>query len=277
MDNPDNLQLGGNRSKVSVLFSDIRGFTTISENLEPDTLIQGLNHYLEKMTNLVLDNSGMIDKFIGDAVMAIWGAPVAHEEDAKKAVASAVKMEIVLNEIRPRVLDLWNNKEGLDIRIGVGINTGIATLGNIGSAGKLDYTVIGDTVNLASRLEGLTKQYGAFTIISETTYEEVKDEFDCCLLDKVMVKGKVLPVGIYQVFCEKGRLPDVTRKMIEQFESGMNYYLDKEWEKAIVSFKKSLAVVDGHKASLLYIDRCGHYAENPPPDDWDGSFAWKTK
>lgn len=277
MENPDDLKLGGKKSKVSVLFSDIRGFTTISEQLQPDILIKGLNHYLGNMTDIILDSSGMIDKFIGDAVMGVWGAPLAGPSDAKNAVRAAVRMKKSLDEIRPQVLEFWGNKTGLDIQIGVGINTGEATLGNIGSAGKLDYTVIGDSVNLASRLEGLTKQYGAFLIVSESTYNEVKDDFECCLLDLVKVKGKDLPVAIYQVFCEKGALDEKTKNVLVKYNAGIEQYHKKSWTEAIAAFKEGLVVDPDNKACKLYVERCEYYSENPPPENWDGSFAWKTK
>ena len=274
MDDPKDLKLGGKKSKVSVLFSDIRSFTTISEQLDPDVLIQGLNHYLETMTQLVLDNSGMIDKFIGDAVMAIWGAPVPHEEDAKKAVTAAVKMEDALNRINPHIKELT----GMTFAIGVGINTGDATLGNIGSAGKLDYTVIGDAVNLASRLEGLTKQYGAFLVISEFTYEEIKDHFECRYLDDVMVKGKDKPVGVYQVLCEKGAMSADMQKLVEHFHKGRELYKARKFEEAVAEFNKGLEISPDDKACKLYTEeRCPHYKENPPPEDWDGAFKMTTK
>lgn len=274
MDSPGNLKLGGNKSHISVLFSDIRGFTTLSEELSPDILVQGLNHYLERMTQLVLDNSGMIDKFIGDAVMAIWGAPVAHADDARRAVASAVAMGVALDEINPTIKELT----GKTFAIGIGVNTGNATLGNIGSSGKLDYTAIGDTVNLASRLEGLTKQYGALVVISEFTYEEVKDHFECRCLEGVMVKGKDKPVGVYQVFCEKGKLDEKTAKLIEQFNKARDLYLSKKFEEAVAAFNKCLEIDPKDKAAKLYIeDRCPHFIQNPPPGEWDGAFRMTTK
>lgn len=277
MDNPSDLKLGGKKNKVSVLFSDIRGFTTISEQLQPDVLIKGLNHYLGSMTDIILDNSGMIDKFIGDAVMGVWGAPLAGASDARNAVTAAVRMKKSLDEIRPQVLELWGNKPGLDIQIGVGINTGEATLGNIGSAGKLDYTVIGDSVNLASRLEGLTKQYGAFLIVSESTYNEVKDYFECCILDRVKVKGKDLPVAIYQVFCAKGEQDEKTKKVLAHYNVGIEKYLERSWLEAIAAFEQGIAVDPKNKACQLYIERCEYFQNTPPPENWDGSFVWKTK
>jgi len=274
MDNPEDLRLGGKSSKVSILFSDIRGFTTISEQLTADQLISALNHYLEHMTDIVLNNSGMIDKFIGDAVMAIWGAPVPHEDDAAKAVSAALKMEPCLDRINPYIKEIT----GLEFAIGVGVNTGEAKLGNIGSKGKLDYTVIGDAVNLASRLEGLTKQYGAFLIISEFTYAEVKDKFDCRYLDDVMVKGKDKPVGIYQVLSEKGKLDDKKKQNMDHFHKGRELYKAMKFDEAIEEFEKALAIDSHDKASKMYAhERCPHYKDAPPSPGWDGAFRMTTK
>jgi adenylate cyclase len=274
MENPEDLKLGGKSSKVSILFSDIRGFTTISEQLNADQLISALNHYLENMTEIVLDNSGMIDKFIGDAVMAIWGAPVPHEDDAARAVRAALKMQPILDRINPHIKQIT----GLEFAIGVGVNTGEAKLGNIGSKGKLDYTVIGDAVNLASRLEGLTKQYGAFLIISEFTYEEVKDQFECRYLDDVMVKGKDKPVGIYQVLAEKGQLDDARKRNMDHFHRGRELYKAMKFDEAIAEFEKAIEIDHDDKASKMYAhERCPHYRDNPPPQGWDGAFRMTTK
>jgi class 3 adenylate cyclase/CHASE2 domain-containing sensor protein len=275
MENPADLKLGGSKNKVSVLFSDIRGFTTISEKLPPDILIKGLNHYLSSMTKIILDNDGMVDKFIGDAVMAVWGAPVARDDDAIKAVNSAILMKDKLAEINPRIKELTNET----FSIGVGVNTGVVTLGNIGSEGKLDYTVIGDAVNLASRLESLTKQYGAFLIISEFTHEEVKDLYDCRRLDLVKVKGKAggVPVGIYEPLCKKGNLGEQFKKMLEFYNAGLKLQRELKFEEAIKEFEKAREVMPDDKACKLYIDRCNDYMKEPPPKDWDGSYEWKTK
>lgn len=273
MDNPDNLMLVGEKRKVSVLFSDIRGFTTISEQLDPQVLILGLNHYLSEMTKTVLDNSGMIDKFIGDAVMAVWGAPVPHADDARRAVTAAVLMESALERINPKIKEYT----GFTFAIGVGINTGDATLGNIGSENKLDYTVIGDTVNLASRLESLTKQYGAFVVVSEFTYAEIKDYFECRLLDDVKVKGKDKPVAIYQVYCDKGKLPQNIAIFLKSYNGAMGLYKERKFGEAKAMFVKAMEAIPEEKTATIYLERCDHFIAEPPPADWDGSFTWKTK
>ncbi len=195
MQSPGNLGLGGKRSEVTVLFSDVRGFTTLSEQLEPEQLVSVLNLYLEKMTQVIFHSDGMVDKFIGDAIMALWGAPTPHENDQEKAIDAALGMVDALKVLNPTIREYI----GVPFAIGIGLNSGPATLGNIGSQGKLDYTVIGDSVNLAARLEGLTKQYGVQLIVSENTMRGVQDKFYHRSLDLVIVKGKTKPVEIFEV------------------------------------------------------------------------------
>jgi adenylate cyclase len=185
----------GAREHVTLLFSDIRGFTTISENMEPDRIVSMLNRYFSLWSDVIFKYDGTIDKFVGDAVMALWGAPLRVEDHARKAVLAACEMVHRLPELNREL-----EAEGYQpLHIGIGINTGEAILGNIGSERKLDYTVIGDTVNLASRVEGLTKQYACDILITEFTYEELGGEVPCLPIDEVKVKGKDIPVKIFKV------------------------------------------------------------------------------
>ena len=198
-ENPDKLKLGGERKNLTVLFSDIRGFTSISEKMEPEEISSLLNEYLSAMVDIVFEYKGTVDKFIGDAVMAFWGAPVPQEDHAKKAVACALAMIRKLTEMQ----EMWKQQGKHIIDIGVGINTGPMVVGNMGAVQRMDYSIIGDNVNLGSRLEGLTRQYNVKIIISEFTYEIVKDSFECNSLGEVKVKGKQKPVKIYEVVKEK--------------------------------------------------------------------------
>lgn len=191
----DNLQLGGEMKELTVLFSDIRNFTGISEGLSPERLVTIINTYLSAMTKIILDNNGLVDKFIGDAIMAVYGAPLPFEKHPYIACASAFEMIYKLNELRP----IWKEMGFPDINIGIGINTGPMVIGNMGSEERFDYTVLGDSVNLASRLEGLNKTYGTNIIISEFTYEQVKEDIIARELDLVRVKGKEKPVKIYEL------------------------------------------------------------------------------
>ena len=192
---PDKLKLGGDEKELSVLFSDIRGFTTISEKIPPEALVGLLNEYFTAMTDIVFKYEGYLDKYIGDAIMAVYGAPVEQEDHALKACLTAIEMMEMLRYLQKK----WES-EGLPrIDIGIGINTGKMIVGNMGSKRRFNYTAVGDNVNLASRLEGLTKDYGVPIVISETVYEKVKGELQCRELGSVKVKGKEIPTKIYEL------------------------------------------------------------------------------
>ena len=198
---PANLKLGGQRKELSILFSDIRGFTSISEKMSPEQLTDFLGAYLSRMTNVVLEHRGVVDKYIGDAVMAFWGAPVPEKNHAQQAVSAALAMSVELKKLNEE-----NVKKGWpEIKIGIGINSGEVVVGNMGSEKRFDYTVIGDNVNLASRLEGLNKTYGTQILISEATAEQVKDKVEFKELGLVQVKGREEVVKIFEVLAEKNR------------------------------------------------------------------------
>ena len=200
MKNPDDLGLSGKKSEVTVLFSDVRGFTTLSEKLDPAELVTALNIYLTRMTEIIFEHQGMVDKFIGDAIMAVWGAPTAGPQDREKALDAALGMVAALKELNPEI----ERHAGQPFAVGVGLNSGMVTLGNIGSKNKLDYTVIGDAVNLASRLESLTKQYGVQLLVSENIVEGLADKYHLRSLDLVIVKGKTRPIEIFEVLGKRG-------------------------------------------------------------------------
>ena len=259
----------GKKQVCTILFSDIRDFTTISEQMQPDELVNALNQYFNGMVSRIVKNKGIIDKFIGDAIMAVFGAPVVTEDDAKNAVISAFEMIESLKEFNePRA------KEGKVLfRIGIGISSGEVIAGNIGSEQKMDYTVIGDPVNTASRLEGLTKVYKVPIIISEGTQTEVSSYFYTRELDLIRPKGKKKPIAIYQP------LRDISKEMEDAlafYDTGLKFYKERQWDKAIYYFTKAYEInEDG--PSLMYIDRCKYYKEMPPPEDWDGVYVFKTK
>ncbi|MEQ8353379.1 MAG: adenylate/guanylate cyclase domain-containing protein [Leptospiraceae bacterium] len=193
--NPDTITLGGSKKELTVFFSDVRGFTTISEKLGPEELVQLLNEYLSEMTELIIDYRGTIDKYMGDAIMAFWGAPARNDDHAYYACVAALAQVQALRLLQ----DMWSDRNIPVLDIGIGINTGAAVVGNMGSSRRMDYTLMGDTVNLGSRLEGITKTYGVRTCISEFTYERVKDRVYARELDLVRVKGKLEPVRIYEL------------------------------------------------------------------------------
>lgn len=210
LENPESMNLGGSKKEITVFFSDVRGFTTLSERLSAEELVSVLNQYLSEMTNLIIQYRGTVDKYMGDAIMAFWGAPAENPEHAYYTCVAAIGQYQKLTELR----DEWKSKGGEDIDIGIGINTGMAVVGNMGSSARMDFTVMGDTINLGSRLEGITKTYGVKIVISEFTYERVKEKVWARELDLVRVKGKTEPVRIYELM----GLKDETD--LEKFKTG---------------------------------------------------------
>lgn len=264
------LKLGGEKRVVTVLFSDIRGFTTISEKLAPEKLVSLLNEYLSPMTSIVLSEGGMLDKYIGDAIMAVFNAPVEVRDHPKRACLAALRMRERLAELNKR----WEDIGYPSLDIGVGINTGEAVVGNMGAELRFDYTAIGDTVNLASRLEGMNKLYGTAIIISENTYNEVRDGFVLREIDCVKVKGKGRPGRIYELVCEKGAECDLG--LLEGFARALSLYRDRRFMEAKEVFGE-IERGTQDAASSLYMKRCDEYLETPPPEGWDGVFEAKTK
>ena len=272
---PDMLKLGGTRKEVSVLFSDVRSFTTISEGLPPEELVSLMNEYLTEMTDLVLDYDGTLDKFIGDAVMAFWGAPINQKNHYELATLTAIDMNLKVNEMRPYFLEKYN----VPIHVGIGISTGSAVVGNMGSISRFDYTMLGDTVNLGARLEGQTKNYGVELIISQTTYDYVNQWAATRFLDLIAVKGKTEPVKIYEC---PNRIKDCSEFYLEglaKFNEAVDtYYMGRRFEEGIQVFKDLKKYRDGDdKACDLYIDRCKNFLENPPDEDWNGVFVATSK
>lgn len=264
--NPDKLVLGGEQRELSILFSDIRGFTTVSESLSPPELVKLLNEYLSPMTRIVLEERGTLDKFIGDAVMAIFNAPLDLPAHAVHACNAAVRM---LEELK--TLNEGFAARGMNcIDIGIGINTGLAVVGNMGADIRFDYTAIGDSVNLASRLEGLNKYYGSHILVSEDTFRQVPEgRFIFREVDRVRVKGKHLPVVMYELMVAR-------QEILPSFEKGLMLYRGREFGAARELFEKLAAEFDDGP-SRLYVSRCADFIENGPSDDWDGTYTAKAK
>ncbi|HUU39990.1 MAG TPA: CHASE2 domain-containing protein, partial [Desulfatiglandales bacterium] len=269
---PEKLKLGGDRKELSVLFSDIRGFTSIAEGLTPEELVHLLNQYLTVMTDIIFKYNGTLDKYMGDAIMAIYGAPLDLPDHPVKACHSALEMMAELKNLNQK----WINEGKKPIDIGIGINTGPMMVGNMGSMQRFDFTVMGDSVNLGSRLEGANKNYKTNIIISEFTYEKVKDEFICMELDSVKVKGKKKPVKIYCLAGYKD-LASAQYEVIDRFNQAIALYKAKDWEKALHAFENISAMDPNLYASQTYIERCHELKKNPPPADWDGVYIFKTK
>ncbi len=267
---PGSLSLKGETKKLTVLFSDIRDFTTISENLSPEQLSQLMNEYLTAMSNVIMETGGTVDKFIGDAIMAIWGAPLDIPDQEKKAVQTALQSINILNELQPA----WSKKGLPSIRIGIGINTGKMTVGNFGSEKRFDYTVIGDNVNLASRLEGLNKTYGTNILISENTMKAVEGKIAGRYIDIVRVKGKDKPVRIFEPL-DKNAL-EAIRPQLDLFEEALILYHNKDFEEANRLFN-SLNQEYRSTVYQVYIERASFFSLNQTDSDWDGVFSFTTK
>lgn len=263
---PDKLVLGGEQRELTILFSDIRGFTTVSESLTPPELVKLLNEYLSPMTRIVLEEQGTLDKFIGDAVMAIFNAPLDVPGHAAHACTAAVRMMEKLHELNKGFADRGMNT----LDIGIGINTGPAVVGNMGADIRFDYTAIGDSVNLASRLEGLNKYYGSHVLVSEDTRTQVGDSrFIFREVDRVRVKGKLQPIVMYELMI-------ANTDILPRFEEGLARYRSQEFSAAKAIFD-DLASAYGDGPSRLYAGRCAEYLASPPPADWDGIYIAKSK
>ncbi len=267
LEDPDKLTLGGEQCEVSILFSDVAGFTSISEKLSPAQLVNLLNTYLTEMTDIVLDNQGIIDKYEGDAIMAEFGVPVHYDNHPYMACKTALEMQRQLKQMRKH----WKKENKPPLTARVGINTGEVIVGNMGSLNVFDYTVMGDHVNLGSRLEGANKFYGTDIMISEFTYEFVKDDFYTRPLDLIRVKGKKKPIKVYELIAFKeDKLDDNYLQMLKFYNQGIKSYQTREWDAAIDSFEHCLKLVPNDMPSEEYRKRCIDYKFNQPPDDWDG-------
>ena len=266
--------MGGKQSVGTVLFSDVRSFTTITEELGAQGTVKLLNDYFTIMVDCITDEGGMLDKFIGDAMMCIFGTPVAHDDDPDRAVRAAIRMMTDLN--------VFNDKrasEGkMPIDHGMGINTDSIVSGNIGSPKRMDYTVIGDGVNLAARIESACKQYGAHILISEYTHKAVKATYRTRPVDYVIVKGKTEPVGIYEVldFHNENTYPNLV-DALGIFNDGYRSWNEGKWDQAVKLFKNVQKINPQDKAAQLYLDRCDHMKKNPPKGDWDGVWVMTSK
>jgi len=269
---PEKLKLGGERKELTVLFSDIKGFTTIAEGLTPEELVNLLNEYLTVMTDVVFKYDGTLDKYIGDAIMAVYGAPLDLPDHPFKACQSALEMIKELQKLNEKWIG--EGRQAFDIRIG--INTGPMMVGNMGSKQRFDFTAMGDSVNLGSRLEGANKSYKTDIIIGELTYERVKNEFVCMELDSVRVKGTKKPVKIYSLVGVKD-IPQIPEAIVNQFNGGVTVYKERKWDEAIQIFENIAALDPDLYAAQLYIERCNNFKKSPPPPDWDGVYVMTSK
>ncbi|MGK2859906.1 MAG: adenylate/guanylate cyclase domain-containing protein [Thermoanaerobaculia bacterium] len=266
--------LGGKSQKISILFSDIRSFTTVAEALGARETVSMLNEYFEQMVEVVFRNGGILDKYIGDAIMSLFGAPFEREGDAENAVATANDMIVVLRELNAKRV-----REGkAPIDIGVGISTGDAIVGSIGSPKRMEYTAIGDSVNLASRLEGATKLYGVKVLVSEFTVASMKKHTPLREIDLMRVKGKDLPVAVFEALAhhDEQTFPNM-RDTLDYYDSGLALYKQQRWSEAMQRFDAALRAHPSDGPSKVYKERSAYYLANPPGPEWDRVWTLKEK
>ncbi len=266
--------MGGQSVTATVLFSDIRGFTTLTETLGPQATVTLLNEYFEMMVDCITREGGMLDKFIGDAIMAEFGIPIRHDDDEDRGLRAAIAMVNMLQD--------WNIRREADrkppVDIGIGLNTDLVVSGNIGSKKRMDFTVIGDGVNLAARLEGACKRYSAKILVSEFTKARLRGVYRMREVDLVVVKGKTKPVGVYEVL--DYHTPESFPNMMEllgHFGEGLSRYRGAQWDLAIKSFGKALSLNPADALSATYIKRCELMRSKPPRDQWDGVWVLSEK
>lgn len=270
---PEKLQLGGEKKILTVFFSDLAGFTSLSEKLAPEEVVTLLNRYLTAMTEVILASGGVIDKYEGDAIMAFWGAPVPQPDHAARACLAALDNQGRLAALREEF-----EKAGLPpVFARIGLNTGEMIIGNMGSSQRFDFTVIGDNVNLASRLEGAGKEYGTGIIISGETRRQAGEAVEVRELDLLQVKGREQPVRIYELLARKGELDGNRAAIRDLFEEGLRHYRAMRWAEAIESFDRALALAPGDGPSKTYRSRCEEFMRHPPPAGWDGVFRLTVK
>lgn len=269
---PERYSMEGKNEELTVLFSDVRGFTSISEGLDPQELTQLMNEYLGAMTKVVQKNRGTLDKYIGDAIMAFWGAPVADVEHARHAVMTALEMQSELRKLdEPFKARGWPA-----LHVGVGINSGTMTVGDMGSKVRKSYTVMGDAVNLGSRLEGITKQYGVGIIVSDSTRALVKDMV-YRELDRVRVKGKDEPVGIYEPLGVATDIDKALQDELKLWQQALRLYRQQDWDQAELQLYNLSRMSPERALYQVYTKRIAHYRANPPGEAWDGVTTFETK
>jgi adenylate cyclase len=266
-------KLGGEKKVMTVFFSDILNFTNFSEKLNLEKLTEYMAGYFESLTAIIVKNKGTIDKYIGDSIMAFWGAPVDMEDHAYHACMAALECQQFLADQSAK----FKESGKPDFYTRFGINSGEMIVGNFGYHERFNYTVLGDNVNLASRLEGINKLYATNIIVSEYTYVLIKDRFACRKIDIVAVKGKNTGVPIYELVSAKENLQKEKSDFLNLFNEGMDEYLAKNWKKAISIMEKAKSIVPDDYPADKIIGRCKEYIKNPPPADWDGIYVLKEK
>jgi len=270
---PEKLVLGGEKRVITAFFSDVQGFTSISENLTPHELVELLNEFLTEMTDIILAHEGTVDKFEGDAIIAFFGAPNPLPNQAEVASRSCIEMQKRLAELRAK----WKTEGRPELKMRIGMCTGPAVVGNMGSKSRMDYTMMGDTVNTAARLEGVNKVYGCFTMVSDSTFTKVGNGIVGREIDSINVVGKTEPVTIYEVVGYPEDIDGPLRETLDNYTQGLNAYRRQDWNRALVFFNQALSAIPEDGPSKTMLARCTEYKKNPPPKDWNGAYSMLTK
>ncbi|MFO7870686.1 MAG: CHASE2 domain-containing protein [Kiritimatiellia bacterium] len=271
--NPGSFSLTGQKAEATMFFSDVAGFTSISESLRPDELSNLLNRYLSPMTRIIMERQGLVDKYEGDLIMAEWGVPFPLEDHAVQACLAALEQQEELNELRP-----WLKKAfGKEITVRMGLNSGTVTAGNMGSDRRFEFTVMGDAVNLAARLEPANRDYGTGIIVGEMTHRLASDSIETRLLDKLVVQGKTVPVKIYELLGRKGAVSESRLKKASLYEDALKMHWERRWENACSTLDKALKLDPRDTAGLRLRMIIQGYAEDPPPEGWQGEFIRASK
>lgn len=273
IDSPELLSLGGEEREITAFFSDVQGFTSISERLTPPELVELLNEFLTEMTNIILRHQGTVDKFEGDAIIAMFGAPNEMANHPEVACCACIEMQKRLSQLRR----MWSKQGKPELKMRIGLFSGPAVVGNMGSHDRMDYTMMGDTVNTAARLEGVNKVYGTYTMIGESTYQKADNWIYARELDAINVVGKTEPIAVYELLGFQEDADDVMRQTVEDYQKGLAAYRRREWDRAMMYFMRALAAVPNDAPSRVMLERCNFYKANPPADDWNGAFTMTTK
>jgi adenylate cyclase len=273
VESPEKLNLGGEKREITAFFSDIQGFTSISEKLLPNETSDLLNEFLTEMADIILKHEGTVDKFEGDAIIAFFGAPNNMGDHAERACMASIEMQKRLAVLREK----WRKAGKPRLKMRIGLSSGPAVVGNMGSKDRFDYTMIGDTVNTAARLEGANKAYGIYTLVSESTYSKMGQDIIAREIDTINVVGKDKPIAIYQLLDFKEDIDERLYRTTYNYDKGLKSYRNQEWDKAINFFEAALEITPDDGPSITMIERCMDFRNSPPAKKWDGSFSLSFK
>ncbi|MCP3952663.1 MAG: adenylate/guanylate cyclase domain-containing protein [Desulfobacterales bacterium] len=273
IDSPETLSLGGEERTITAFFSDVQGFTSISEKLTPHELVELLNEFLTEMTDVILEHGGMVDKFEGDAIIAMFGAPIDLENQAEVACMACIDMQTRLEKMRAH----WSEKGQPELHMRIGLCTGPAVVGNMGSKSRMDYTMMGDTVNIAARLEGVNKVYGIYTLISDSTRQDAGDSIVTREIDSINVVGKAVPINVYEILGYQGSTDSNLLAAADQYTKGLYAYRNQEWNRAIIHFNTTLDILPEDGPSRTMLARCNNFKKTPPPKNWNGASTMTSK